>query len=95
MLDSMSRKVVHELTGTRRGVAISLKIKASASLNVEPILDNLEKFAKNQIDAAVPKNQEQLDIEGGTSDGKAKPPGKRRIRKGVSGKDKAAGAAAE
>ena len=90
MLDGMSRKVTHELTGTRRGVSITLKIKAPASLNVEPILDNAEAHIKNQIDAAVPKNQEQMDIED-----KKDEPRPRARRKRKDGKAAGAGAAAE
>jgi len=62
MLDGMSRKVAHELSGTRRGISITLKMKAPANMNVEPILDKIEAFIKNQIEITVPKEQESMPL---------------------------------
>ena len=63
MPDSLARKVVHELSGTRRGVSITVKLKAPAMLDLEAVMDNVDKFVKNQIDAAVPKTQKKLPLE--------------------------------
>ncbi len=63
MLEGMNRKVTHKITGTRRGVAVSVKLEAPASLEIEEVMDKIEAFIKNQIDASVPKAQEKMPLD--------------------------------
>lgn len=65
MSESMARKVVHKITGTRKGITLKVTIEAPASFNAEPLADKIEEFIKNQIDSAVPKEQTGLDLKDG------------------------------
>jgi len=74
MLDSLARKVTHELSGTRRGVSVTVKLKAPAALEIESVMDNIDKFVKNQIDATVPKTQEKMKLDKTPSKSKSTAP---------------------